>query len=265
MNLGHNHPRNRNKHKFQSWQNTVPKLHTARRNRRIYKATTDDKDYLQVVADARLCSCCAVHCEGWQSMETSGNCNFNWCQWGTVRFRKGRSMRKRKPKPRIDHTAERQYVGSFHCGLMVNTEGASGFGREESQIQDRSRPLSEGRRKTVHFGNLMDLCHLKDAERAKHLLFIQGASHAPGRERQGRRRIQSSIHRTRRTSFTDGSGKIVGHYLEASWYGWRSKWRSFSVHSGQDYQSSLIVTIARRRMSRDMDQDASTTRPEKLG
>ena len=84
-------------------------------------------------------------------------------------------------------------------------------------------------------------------------------------QRQGRRRIQSSIHRTRRTSFTDGSGKIVGHYLEASWYGWRSKWRSFSVHSGQDYQSSLTVTIARRRMSRDMDQGCLHDKTRKVG
>ena len=34
------------------------------------------------------CSCFAVHCEDRQSRETSGSCNFSWCQWGAVRFRK---------------------------------------------------------------------------------------------------------------------------------------------------------------------------------
>ena len=43
-----------------------------------------------------------------------------------------------------------------------------------------------------------------------------------------------------------------------------SKWRKFSVHSGQDDRSSQVVTIARRRMSRDIDQDSSTTRTKKI-
>ena len=48
---------------------------------------------LKAIADARpnwekICSCCAVHWEGWQRSGSSSSCDFNWCQWGTVRFRK---------------------------------------------------------------------------------------------------------------------------------------------------------------------------------
>ena len=42
----------------------------------------------------RYCSWYAVHCER-QSRETSNLYTFNWCGWGTVRFRKYRRMRKR--------------------------------------------------------------------------------------------------------------------------------------------------------------------------
>ena len=52
---------------------------------------------------------------------------------------------------------------------------------------------------------------------------IQGASCAPGGQRQRRRRMQSSIHRARCFSVSDGSSKVLGHYLQASWYGWRNK------------------------------------------
>ena len=42
----------------------------------------------------RYCSCSAVHWEGWQPRRSSGSCNPNWRQWGTVRFRNYRSMRQ---------------------------------------------------------------------------------------------------------------------------------------------------------------------------
>ena len=55
-----------------------------------------------------------------------------------------------------------------------------------------------------------------------------------------------SVHRPRCFRLTDGSVKILG----------RSKWRSFKVPSGQDDRSSEMVTIARRRMPWNVDQDA---------
>ena len=72
---------------------------------------------------------------------------------------------------------------------------------------------------------------------------VQGASCAPGGQRQRRRRIQSSSRRAWCFSVSDGSGKVL------AWYGWRNKWRNFSVHSSQNDRSSQIVTIAERRMS----------------
>ena len=38
---------------------------------------------------------------------------------------------------------------------------------------------------------------------------------------QRRRRTQSSIHSAICFSVSDGSSKVPGHYLRASWYGWR--------------------------------------------
>ena len=56
-------------------------------------------------------------------------------------------------------------------------------------------------------------------------------NYAPGRQRQRRRRIESSVHRAMCCSVSDGSGRVLGHYLKASWYGWtkfqrtlRSRW-----------------------------------------
>ena len=45
-------------------------------------------------AGKRHRSCCAVRWEEWQPSGTSVNCNFNWCQWGTIRLWKYRSMRQ---------------------------------------------------------------------------------------------------------------------------------------------------------------------------
>ena len=42
-------------------------------------------------------------------------------------------------------------------------------GCEESEIKARSHPSGEKEGATVHIANLMDLCHLKNAELAKHL------------------------------------------------------------------------------------------------
>ena len=50
---------------------------------------------------------------------------------------------------------------------------------------------------------------------------IQGTSCAPRAQRQRRRRIQSSIHRARCFSVSDGSGKVLGHLLKACGYGWK--------------------------------------------
>ena len=62
--------------------------------------------------------------------------------------------------------------------------------------------------KTVHFANLMDFCHLKNAELAKHL---QGDN---VKDEEGHR---GSIYTARRFTFSDGSGKVLGHYIKAPW------------------------------------------------
>ena len=64
--------------------------------------------------------------------------------------------------------------------------------------------------KTVHFANLMDLCHLKNAELAKHLQKYKERVALRGDNVKKRRRIQRSIHRARCFSVSQGSG-------ESSW------------------------------------------------
>ena len=61
------------------------------------------------------------------------------------------------------------------------------------------------------------------------------------------------------------AAKVLGHHLKASWYGWRNKWRKFSVPSSQNDRSSQMVTNVDGRMSWNLDQSSSTTRTKKVG
>ena len=70
---------------------------------------------------------------------------------------------------------------------------------------------------TIHFANLVDLCHLKNAEHAKIFKKYQGRV-APG-QHQGRTWLQSSIRLPKCIGATDGSGKIRGHNFKTSMIG----------------------------------------------
>ena len=70
---------------------------------------------------------------------------------------------------------------------------------------------------------------LEERRTCKTPVIIQGTRCAPGRQRQRRRTMQSSAHRARCFRVSDGSGQVPGHHLKVFWYGWRNKWRNFSV------------------------------------
>ena len=219
------------------------------------------------------CSCfavLAVHFKGGQSRGSFALLNSHWCQYGTVRFRKQRSMRKSKAKTHGSHCRQRacgkcspwfgtyasRYSRSFentrsHCRIKQRMRKIKKLPveRKESKIQGRGRPSCEERWKQQSTSRscwTSVTWNWRNTSRNTWCEFLV-------RQRQGRRRIQSSIHGARHFSFTVDSGKILGHHLKAFWCGRRSKLRSFSVHSGQDDRSSQIVTIPNRRMSRDMD------------
>ena len=67
------------------------------------------------------------------------------------------------------------------------------------------------------------------------------------RQRQGRRRIQSMF-------AEQGTSR----------YGWRNKWRNFSLHSSQNDWSAQVITIAARIFSLELDYDFSTTKTKQL-
>ena len=136
----------------------------------------------------------------------------------------------------MEHIAEKGCVGSFHCGLvhkpgsiqeaMKIPDAKAAVDKELEKVKTiptwdvkKKRSNSEVIRQ-AKLGEFDDLCRLKKAELAKHL---QKYKVLWGGQSQGRRRTQSSIHRAMCFSVTDGSGKVVGHYLEASWNDWRNK------------------------------------------
>ena len=90
---------------------------------------------------------------------------------------------------------------------MGQTKETSGLGRKEVKSKAEVVGQAKNDGEKVHFENLMDLCHLQNAE-------LQGASRG-GRHCQGRRRIHCSFRRARRFSFTDVGGKILGHCFQS--------------------------------------------------
>ena len=220
--------------RLKNGQNEHDKLEAARRNRRIYEVMSDDTRSLQggcwcsAETGHGYCSCFAVHCEG---MTGEGNLrqlyNFSWCQWGAVRFRKFRSMWKVK-RQQMNHIAEKGYVGScHHCSVheLVFIEDAlkmpgakatvdkkmerikhnSSLGCQESETKIWRHLSGEEGWKNSSLRDFDGPLSLEERRTCKTLPEIQGANCAPGGHRQRRRRIQSSIHRARRLSFTDGS------------------------------------------------------------
>ena len=90
----------------------------------------------------------------------------------------------------------------------------SSLGRKESKIQDQSRPSSE-----EGFVNLMDLCHMKPAELAKHLQKHEGGVVPQGDNVKDDHGSKNSIHGTRHINFASGGGKILGYNFQTPWYG----------------------------------------------
>ena len=124
---------------------------------------------------------------------------------------------------------------------MEGTKWTSSLVRQESKIQGRNLPFK--RRKMDNFS--MDACNWKNAKLTKLLQRYIGRVVL---QRQGRRRIQSSVHRARQLQQRQDYLTLIS---KLSSYGWRRKWRSFRVLSGHDDRSSQIVTVAWWRRSRD--------------
>ena len=61
------------------------------------------------------------------------------------------------------------------------------------------------------------------------------------RQRQRRRRTQRSFHRARCFGVSDGSGKVLGHHLKVSWYGWKNTWRELNVHSSPRWPKLQVL------------------------
>ena len=73
---------------------------------------------------------------------------------------------------------------------------------------------------------------------------VQRKSRARGRHRQGRRRMQSSIHSARRISFSEGGSKISGYNFQISQHGRRSQRRGISIHASTSVGSSQKAEVS---------------------
>ena len=72
-------------------------------------------------------------CEGWQPRRTLGSCNFNWCQWGTVRFRKDRSTLE------SEATTYGPDRGKWVCGKLSQYHGTQASFNSRSNQDTRSQ------------------------------------------------------------------------------------------------------------------------------
>ena len=102
---------------------------------------------------------------------------------------------------------------------------------------------------TVHFAKLMDFCHLKNAEVAKHVQKYKGQVVLRGdnvKDEEEYRAVFTeqggSVSQMAAATFLDTFSKLLGMTGNTSD-------AVFRVHRGQKDRSSQIVTIAKRRMS----------------
>ena len=81
------------------------------------------------------------------------------------------------------------------------------------RVRPRAEVIAEAHAKkiSVHFGRLMDLCHLKHAELEKRSAKIQGESRISRRSSQRRDGVSRCLYRTRSLSLADGSRKVPGY------------------------------------------------------
>ena len=129
----------------------------------------------------------------------------------------------------------------FNINLDIANMGC----KESVTEVSRSYPSGEGRWKNIAFFEFWwTLVTWRMPSSQNTSRNTQVASCALGWQRQRRRRIQSSTLRATCCSVSSGSGKVIGHDLNASWCDWRNTWRNFSVHSSQNDRSSQIVTLS---------------------
>ena len=239
---------------------------------------TDDNDHFKVIADARLklekdtapaLPCCEKDDRRGkpQAVELSDPENTG--------------ARRSVKRQHTDHIAE--YLGSLHYSLGHNPvsvqeavkipDAKAAVDKEWNQFKTipaldvkKVRPKFEVIRqarkdwKPVRFANLLDLCHMMKAELAKHLqkYKVRVVLRGDDVKDEGYRAVftvqgasESQMPR----------GRVLGHHLKASWYGWRTS-DAISVYSSQNDRSSQIVTNAERRMSWNLVRNSSTTKKD---
>ena len=118
---GQGSPRNRKKMRRQNGQNKMPncKQHAVTQEFMGFdrwEGLLQGDCWCSSGAGKGYCSC-AVHWVGCQPRETSGWCNFNWCQWRTFILRNTEACRKVK-RQHMEHSAEKSSVGRLHYGLV---------------------------------------------------------------------------------------------------------------------------------------------------
>ena len=163
----------------------------------------------------RCCSSFAVHWEGWQPRRTSGSCNFNWCQWGAVRFRKIQAL-ARKWSDNIRTTSPKKcvweaftvawYTRQFLFKKLWRYQKPeqpwiqNGINQRQFQFGmsikwDQSRKSSvRVRRMKKQFSSLM---WLKNAELTKHVQKCKERDVLREDNAKDEEGIQSSVHRAR--------------------------------------------------------------------
>ena len=101
---------------------------------------------------------------------------------------------------------------------MGNFEESTNIGLQESQTQVKSGSTGEEGRATCSFPDGRLPSHTLRA-RTTRPPKIQRESRAPGRQRQRRQWVQSSIHGARSFSIANGS-KISGYIVQIPWHEW---------------------------------------------
>ena len=135
--------------------------------------------------------------------------------------------------------------------------------KNERSLKDKSSmERSEERLKTDHFPNSMDFCHCKHAENAQHFHKLQKGELCFG---ETTAKAKTYIPRARCFSVSDGSGKALGHHLKfLGVAGEASDAVSAYTRVKLTEPPSFFLSVLQRRMSRNVDQNSSTTKTNKL-
>ena len=208
-------------------------------------------------------------------------------QWGTVRFRKERSMREGDPTTYGTHS-RRRICGkvSLWFGTQANF-GTRSFENtrsqrrsewivediadkssvlcEENGIKVRSRPSCEERRKDSSFREFDGFAiwwtpNLQRTTKYKERVVLRRGNF---KDEEGCRAVFTE-HGVSASQMAAASSPL-GHYREISWKDWRNKSRDLSVHSCKEDRSSQIATSAEGRKSWNLERHFSTTNTGKLG